>query len=117
MRKVLISSILAATTLAIAAPAAAQWAPSYGNQYGNQYGNAYGYDNRGQVRSLMVRINQLERQIEQLDRRNILSDREARQLRYQANMLDRQLRQAAYNGLNGYERRSFEVQKIGRAHV
>ena len=85
MRKLLISTILAATTLAIAAPAAAQWAPAYGSQYGNQYGsqygnqygNAYGYDNRGQVRNLMVRINQLERQIDQLDRRNILSDREA----------------------------------------
>ncbi|WP_309601769.1 hypothetical protein [Sphingomonas sp.] len=123
MRKVLISAILAASTLAIAAPAAAaqltvsvgtQYGSPYGNyygsQYGNQYGNAYGYDNRGQVRSLMVRINQIERQIEQLDRRNILSNREARQLGYQANMLERQLRQASYNGLNGYERRNFEVQ-------
>ena len=118
MRKVLISGILAAPTLAIAAPAAAQWAPAYGSQYGNQYGgqygnqygNANGYDNRGQVRSLMVRINQVERQIDQLDRRDVLSNREASQLRYQANMLDRQLRQASYNGLNGYERRNFEVQ-------
>lgn len=126
MRKVLISAILAASTLAIAAPAAAQFTLSvgtqygspyggqygnqYGGQYGNQYGNAYGYDNRGQVRNLMVRINQLERQIEQLDRRNILSNREARQLGYQANMIDRQLRQAAYNGLNGRESRNFEYQ-------
>ena len=118
MRKVMISAILAATTLAIAAPAAAQWAPTYGSQYGNQYGNpyggqygnAYGYNNYGQTQRLMVRLNQIERQIDQLDRRNILSDREAQQLRYQANMLDRQLRQASYNGLNSWERRSFEVQ-------
>ena len=118
MRKVLISAILAASTLAIAAPAAAQFTLSvgtqygqYGNQYGqygNQYGSAYGYDNRGQVRNLMIRINQLERQIDQLDRRNILSDREARQLSYQANMLDRQLRQQSYNGLSGYESRNIE---------
>lgn len=121
MRKVLISAILAASTLAIAAPAAAQWAPSYGNQYGGQYGsqyggqygspygNAYGYNNYGQTRSLMVRVNQLEQQINQLDRRNILSEREADRLRYQANMIERQLRQASYNGLNGYERRNIEV--------
>ena len=70
MRKVLISTILAATTLAIAAPAAAQWAQP---QYGAPYGNAYGYyNNAGQARNLAVRINQLEQQIRQLDRRNIL---------------------------------------------
>lgn len=122
MRKVLISAILAASTLAIAAPAAAQWTVAYGNQYGGQYGNqyagqygspygnAYGYNNnRGQVRVLQVRLNQLERQISQLDRRNILSDREANRLRYQANMIERQLRAASYNGLNGYEARDIQV--------
>ena len=118
MRKVLISAILAASTLAIAAPAAAQWTVAYGNQYGgqysnqygNQYGNAYGYNNnRGQVRVLQVRLNHLERQISQLDRRNILSDREARRLGYEANVIERQLRQASYNGLNRYERREIEV--------
>lgn len=121
MRKVLISTILAASTLAIAAPAAAQWTLSYGNQYngqyGNQYGgqygspygNAYGYNNYGQTRSLMVRINRLEQQINVLDRRDILSNREASRLRYQANMIERQLRQASYNGLNGYEHRNIEI--------
>lgn len=128
MRKVLISTILAATTLAIAAPAAAQFTVSvgtqygspygnqyggqygnyYGSQYGSQYGNAYGYNNYGQTRSLMLRINQIEQQINILDRRNVLSDREANQLRYQANVIERQLRQASYNGLNGYERRNIE---------
>ena len=122
MRKELISTILAASTLAIAAPAAAQirvsvgtqygnpYGYQYGNQYGNPYGSQYGYNNYGQTRSLMVRVNQIEQQINQLDRRNLLSHREADQLRHQANHLERQLRQASYNGLNGYERRSFEVQ-------
>ena len=121
MRKVLISAILAASTLAIAAPAAAQWTLSYGNQYGgqygnqyagqygNQYGNAYGYNNRGQLRSLQVRVNRLEQQIHQLDRRNILSEREAHQLQHEANGIERRLRQAAYNGLNGYEARDIQV--------
>lgn len=110
MRKLFISTILAASTLAMAAPAAAQWVPAYGNQYGNQYGNGYGYNNsRGQVRVLQVRVNQLERQISQLDRRNILSDREANRLRYQANMIERQLRVASSNGLNRNEYRSIEL--------
>ncbi len=116
MRKILISAILAASTLAVATPAAAQWTLSYGNQYGSQYGNqygtpygnGYGYNNYGQTRSLMARVNRLEQQINVLDRRNILSDREANQLRYQANMIERQLRQASYNGLNGYESRNIE---------
>ena len=116
MRKVLIPIILAASTLAIAAPAAAQWTLSYGNQnggqYGNQYGGQYGYgynNGYGQVRNLQLRVNRLEQQINVLDRRNILSNREAGQLRYQANMIERQLRQASYNGLNGYERRNIEI--------
>ena len=121
MRKFLISATLIASTLAIAAPAAAQWTLSYGNQYGSQYGgqygnqyggqygNGYGYNNYGQTRSLMVRVNRIEQQINVLDRRNLLSHREADKLRHQANHIERQLRQASYNGLNGYERRSIEI--------
>ena len=47
MRKYLISAAILASTIAAAAPAAAQWAPS---------GNAYGYNNYGQG-------NRLEKQI------------------------------------------------------
>ena len=117
MRKFLISATLLASTLAIAAPAAAQWTLSYGNQYGDQYGNQYGgqygnqygYNNNSQTRYLAARVNRLEQQINVLDRRNILSEREAGQLRYQANIIEQQLRQASYNGLNGYERRNIEI--------
>lgn len=126
MRKVLISAILAASTLAIAAPAAAQVRVSigtqygngygnqygYGGQYGSQYGNGYGYNNNGQTRRLAIRVNQLEQQINVLDRRNILSEREAQRLRYEANVIERQLRQASYNGLNSYERRNIEIRIV-----
>ena len=57
----------------------------------------------------MVRINRLEQQIRQLDQRNILSEREAHQLRDEANRIERRLRQASYNGLNGYEARDIHV--------
>jgi len=107
MRKFLISAALMASTVAVAAPAAAQWAPQpYG--YGQPYGNAYGYNNYGQVRRLQVRIDQIQRQIRQLDRRNILSNREARRLNDEARSLEYRLRQLGYNGLNGRERYDIE---------
>ncbi len=107
-----------ASTLAIAAPATAQWTLSYGTQYGNQYGGqygsqyGYGHNNHAHVRGLMVRVNRLERQIQQLDRRNILSSREANRLSRQANVIERRLRQASYNGLNGYEAREIQVRIV-----
>ena len=65
MRKFLISAALVTATIAAAAPASAQWAR-------RPQGNAYGYNNNyGQVRRLEARVDQIRRQIEQLDRRNI----------------------------------------------
>ena len=105
MRKFLISAALMASTVAVAAPAAAQWypqQPAYG--YGQQpYGNAYGYNNYGQVRRLQVRIDQIQRQIVRLDRRNILSNREAGRLRAESRNLEQRLRYVGRNGLSGRE--------------
>jgi opacity protein-like surface antigen len=100
MRKFLISAALAASTLVAAAPAAAQYNPQ---------GYAYGYDNRGQARRLQVRIDQLQHQISQLDRRNILSEREAARLRGDSRQLEQRLRYSARNGLNGRE--SYEIER------
>jgi opacity protein-like surface antigen len=97
MRKFLVSAALAASTLVAAAPAAAQWAPPPPQGY------AYGYNNYGQVRRLQVRIDQLQRQISQLDHRNILSNREANKLRNDSRQLEQRLRYSARNGLNGRE--------------
>jgi len=110
MRKFLISAALMASTVAVAAPAAAQWAPAppaYG--YGQQpYGNAYGYNNYGQVRRLQVRIDQIQRQIARLDSRDVLSEREARRLRNESRSLEYRLRNASRSGLNGRERYDIE---------
>jgi len=98
MRKFLISAALMASTVAVAAPAAAQWAPPAPQGY------AYGYHNNyGQVRRLQVRIDQLQRQIVRLDRRNILSNREANRLRNESRQLEFRLRAQARNGLSGRE--------------
>ena len=103
MRKFLISATLLASTVAIAAPAAAQWAQPQPQGY------AYGYNNNhGQTRRLEARIQQIRHQIRQLDRRNILSNREAHRLDAEARSLQYRVRQLGYNGLNQRERYDIE---------
>jgi len=107
MRKVLISLAAAGAALAIATPAAAQYYPG---QYGAPYGNAYGYNNNwGQVRSLQVRINAVERQINMLDRRDRIRDRSADRLRDEANNIERRLRHAARDGMSPWEAQDIQV--------
>jgi len=110
MRKFIISAALAASALTAAAPAAAQWYPP------QPQGNAYGYNNYGQVRRLDARIDQLQRQIQNFDRRNILSDREANRLRNESNDVERRLHNLARNGLNGSEANDIE-RRIQRLEV
>jgi hypothetical protein len=117
MRKVLITLVAAASAVAVAAPASAQvfgnigvgiGTPGYG--YGGGYGNGYGYNDYGQVRSLQYRVNAIQRQIEILDRRDVLSEREARRLREQSRNVERRLYRAASYGLNPYEARDLNYQ-------
>ena len=103
MRKFIISAALLASTVAIAAPAAAQWAQPQPQGY------AYGYNNNyGQTRRLEARIQHIRQQIRQLDRRNILSNREAYRLDAEARSLQYRVRQLGYNGLNQRERYDIE---------
>lgn len=107
MRKVLISLAAAASALAFASPASAQHYPQPQQQpygYGAQpYGNAYGYNNRGQLRALKARIDAVQRQIRQLDRRNVIRDGSADRLRDESRNIEQRLRAVGRNGLNGYE--------------
>jgi hypothetical protein len=97
MRKFLISAAAVAIALTAAAPAAAQYYPPAPQGYG------YGYNNYGQVRRLEARVDQLRRHIVQLDRRNILSNREAARLREQARDIRNDLRRAGRDGFNHRE--------------
>ena len=108
MRKFIFTAAIAVSTLAVAAPAAAQWYPP------QPQGNAYGYNNHGQVRRLDARIDAMQRQIKHLDQRDVLSEREARDLRHQSNDVERRLRVAARNGFNGWEANDIErrVQRL-----
>ena len=113
MRKFLISLAFASSALAVAAPASAQYAP----QYGQPQGYGYGYNNNyGQVRALQARIDQIQRQIQRLDQRNILSNKEARRLREESRDLERRLRNVGRNGLSFRERQSIEV-RIARLEL
>jgi hypothetical protein len=99
-----------------ASPAAAQYyqtpqpAPyGYGtnghgnNGYGNNgYGNGYN-NNWGQFRSLQVRIDNVERQISRLDRRDVIRGRSADRLMDEANKIERRLHERARGGLNARE--------------
>ena len=107
MRKFIISAALAASTLVAAAPAAAQWQPQ---------GNAYGYNNYGQVRRLDARIDAIQAQINHLDRRNILSNREAGRLRGESRDVENRLHRVARNGFTGWERNDIE-NRIQRLEV
>ena len=113
MRKLIVSLAAAGSVLAIATPAAAQYYPQaqpYAQPYGAPYGNAYGYNNNyGQVRSLQARINMVERQINQLDRRDRVRENTADRLRSEANKIERKLRSASRNGLNAYEANSIQI--------
>ena len=51
----------------------------------------------------------VERQINQLDRRDRIRDRAADRLRDEANRIEQRLRSAGRNGLNGYEANDIQV--------
>jgi hypothetical protein len=97
MRKIVLSLIAAGAALAVASPAAAQYyprppAPAYG------YGNGW-----GQVRAFQARIDNIERQINRLDRRDRIGDRSADRLRDEANRIEDRLHRAARGGLSPRE--------------
>ena len=111
MRKFIISAALAASTLVAAAPAAAQYYPP------QPQGNAYGYyGNYGQVRRLDARIDAMQRQINHLDRRNILSNREASRFRGESRDVENRLQRVARNGFTNWERNDIE-NRIQRLEV
>jgi len=101
MRTFLISAAAAASALAVATPAAAQYYPAPPPP---PQGYAWGYQNNyGHIRSLQVRIDNLQRRIARLDSRDRISEREARRLREESRDIERRLRRAAYNGLSPRE--------------
>ena len=99
MRKIFLSLAAVGAALAVASPASAQYyprppvpAPGYG------YG--YGF---GQVRALQVRIDNVERQINRLDRRDRIGENSADRLRDEARDIERRLHRRSRGGLDNRE--------------
>jgi hypothetical protein len=110
MRKFIIAIAAGASALAVATPAAAQYYqgnPGYGyngyNGYNNGNGYGYGRANYGQVRSLQVRVNNLQRQIDRLAQRRAITRDEYNGLQRDARQLERRLIVNSRNGLSGRE--------------
>lgn len=109
MKKIVLALAATGSALAFATPAAAQYYPAPA-VYAQPYGNAYGYNNNwGQVRSLQARINNVQRQIRQLDRRDRIRDGQADRLRREANQIENRLQRASRYGLNGYEANDINI--------
>jgi cell division protein FtsB len=105
MRKIILPLLAAGAALAVSAPAAAQYYPA------PRYGVSYGF---GEVRALQVRIDNVERQINRLDRRDRIGDRNADRLRDEANRIEDRLHRAARGGLNRNEARdiNYRIQRL-----
>jgi hypothetical protein len=120
MRKFLVSLAAAGTALAFATPAAAQYYPQpQGYAYGSQpYGTGYGYNSYGQVRALQARIDGIQRQVEVLRDRRMISRNEAEGLRHESRDLERRLYRSSGYGLNYREVQdiSYRVARLER-HV
>ena len=110
MRKIFLSIAAAGAAFIAASPATAQYYPQpqpYG--YNNGFRNGF-----GQVRALQVRIDNVERQINRLDRRDRIRDRSADRLRRDADRIEDRLHRAARNGLDPREANeiSYRIQRL-----
>lgn len=117
MRKMILSLAAAGAAVVAASPAAAQYYPQpqpapYGYNNGNGYNNGF-QNNWRQVRSLQARIDNVQRQISRLDRRDRIGGRSAERLLSDANKIERRLRDRARGGLDPREAGDIQY-RIGR---
>ena len=106
MRKFLIPIVTAASALAVAAPAAAQWAPPAYNYQPYNYGG--GFRAHRFAASMETRVQRLRTDIRALQARRIVSPSEARSLEMQGRNLQRRIFMASRNGIGPREARNLE---------
>jgi hypothetical protein len=106
MRKIVLSLAAAGAALVVASPAAAQYYPAPQQPYGHHNGYRGGF---GQVRAFEVRIDNIERQIDRLDRRDRIGDHSADRLRAEADRVRDRLRDIGRGGLNPREAGEMET--------
>jgi len=106
MRKYLIILATAASALAIATPASAQWAPPVYRYAPYDYGSAF--SGHRFAASMEGRVQRLRADIRALEVRRIVSRSEARSLDMQARNLQRRIFVASRNGIGPREARNLE---------
>lgn len=119
MRKFLISIAAAASVLAIATPASAQYYGGYGYGYNNGYGHNYGragYESRRLIALNQQRLAKLHRNIRQYVAEGRLDPREAAQLDREVARFGQELRAVAQGGMTGREGAIFDARadRIGQ---
>jgi hypothetical protein len=108
MRRFLMSLTAAASALAFAAPASAQWAPPVYRYQPYNFG--YGFSGINFARAMEGRVQRIRGDIRAMQMRRILSFGEARSLDNQARNLQRRIFRASRNGISPGEARSVENQ-------
>ena len=106
MRKIFLSIAMAASALAVAAPASAQWTPPVYNYAPYNYGGAF--NGHRFAASMETRVQRLRTDIRALEVRGILSRSEGRSLQSQAQNLQRRIYFASRNGIQPREARNLE---------
>jgi hypothetical protein len=114
MRKLLFSVIAAASALAVAAQASAQWAPPV--YHYQPYNYTYGFNGFNYARTMQARVQRIRSDIRTMDARRILSNREARSLDNEARNIERRIYRASHNGIQPHEARNVE-NRIRRLEV
>ena len=106
MRKYLIPIAAAASALAVAAPASAQFAPPVYRYHPYNYGN--GFEGHRFAAEMNNRVQRVRQDIRQMERRRILSFSEGRALEGEAANLQRRIFFASRNGIQPGEARGLE---------
>jgi hypothetical protein len=102
MRKLLISLAAAASTLAVAAPASAQWYPQPG-PYAGGYG---GYSTPAAMQEFQARLQRIRAHVQELGMRGVISPRQVDRFQREADATDRQMWRKARHGLSYGDRMS-----------
>lgn len=108
MRKYLIPLAAAASSLAIASPASAQWYPQP-IQHATPY--APGHANFGHARALQARVDHLQREIHRLAQYRMISPRDYRNLRQQSRAIELRLRRDVRDGYGMTPREAFATER------
>jgi hypothetical protein len=106
MTKFLIPIVAAASALAVATPASAQWAPPV--YHYAPYNYNYGFTASRFAQSMQVRVERIRNDVRAMEYRRILGRGEARALDRQAVNLQRRIARASRFGINPMEARNIE---------